>query len=364
MNTIQNTIYQALLDKFITGSLQKGDMLPGERLLAEMYHTNTMNAKNAVNALARRNLVKRIRHAGTFVQNLPPEELLTELKNVSGKLSILLCSTNTTGIHWDESTVENFIFCLKKKKYHVIRLPIPGEKTALYDLLLSCASLSPENITILDDNFDHHHLFSLREVFRKFSCPVVRLNRNGAGVPVNTPNTISLDIDHYRNGFLAAQEVLKKNCAVKIVFGTAEPTRNKDSIHALDKEDGLRTAFSENGYRDVLYLPCEENSCIEIAGKIRENRKNTAVIALNSQFAAYLYDSLSRHCLKCPDDYLLLTIEEARQYEKYHFSGIIMPREKTGGYLADIACDKTLSARVDMNIAFRMAGHFVSGRTF
>ena len=113
-------------------------------------------------------------------------------------------------------TISEYRAIVKKNKYHVILLPLPGEKAALYDLLLSCASLSPENITILDDNFDHHHLFSLREVFRNFSCPAVRLNRNGAGVPLNTPNTISLDIDHYRNGFLAAQEVLKKNCAVKI----------------------------------------------------------------------------------------------------------------------------------------------------
>ena len=27
MNTIQNTIYQALLDKFITGKLKKGDVV-------------------------------------------------------------------------------------------------------------------------------------------------------------------------------------------------------------------------------------------------------------------------------------------------------------------------------------------------
>ena len=365
MNTVQNTIYQAILDEFITGKLKKGDMLPGERLLAEMYQTNTMNAKYAVNCLARRNLVKRVRHAGTFVQTLPAENILSELKNVSGKLSLLLYSANTTGIHWDESTVEKFIFCMKKNKYHVILLPLPGEKAALHDLLLSCASLSPENITILDDNFDHPHLFSLREVFRNFSCPAVRLNRNGAGVPLNTPNTISLDIDHYRNGFLAAQEVLKKNCAVKIVFGiTAEPTRNRDSFHALDKEEGLRTAFSEKGCRDVLYYPCEENSCNEIARKIRENRKNVAVITLNSQRAAYLYDFLSLHSLKCPDDYFLLTIEGARQYERYLFSGIIMSREKTGEYLADIACDKALHARADMDIALRMAGHFVKGRTF
>ena len=90
MNTVQNTIYQAILDEFITGKLKKGDMLPGERLLAEMYQTNTMNAKYAVNCLARRNLVKRVRHAGTFVQTLPAENILSELKNVSGKLSLLL----------------------------------------------------------------------------------------------------------------------------------------------------------------------------------------------------------------------------------------------------------------------------------
>ena len=57
-------------------------------------------------------------------------------------------------------------------------------------------------------------------------------------------------------------------------------------------------------------------------------------------------------------------MEGARQYERYHFSGIIMSGEKNGEYLADIACDKNLASRAGMNIALRIKGHFVSGRTF
>ncbi|MBP5183118.1 MAG: GntR family transcriptional regulator [Lentisphaeria bacterium] len=365
MNPTQCAIYENLLESFLDGTFREGDLLPGERLLAKQYGTTVMNAKGALSLLARRNLVKRIRHAGTFVRHLPGKEILRPLKSVHEKLSLLLCSANPTNIHWDKSTVEKFSLYMEEKKFRVLPLQMPVELESLREFLLSCASLSPENVTVLDDNFDHRSLYALRELFRSFPCPVVRLNRNGASCPLNTPNTVSLDLDHFRNGFLAAQEALKKSCSVRIVYGVAaELARDRESFHAYEKEDGLRAAFLERNVLDVMYFPPGGKSLAEIEEQVRENPGNTLVIALNSQFAALLYDHLAARSLFPPKDYLLLSIEIARQYEKYRFGGIVMPREKTGELLAKIACGKNLRSLADMRASFRMEGFFVPGKTF
>ena len=365
MNHAQCAIYENLLESFLNGTFREGDLLPGERLLAKQYGTTVMNAKGAVSLLARRNLVKRVRHAGTFVKHLPGKEILAPLKNVHEKLSLLLHSANPTNIHWDESTMEKFTLCMEEKLYRVLPLQMPSELEVLREFLHTCISLSPENVTILDDNFDHLSLYALRGLFQDFPCPVVRLNRSGASCPMNTPNTVSLDLDHFRNGFLAAQEALKKPCSVRIVYGVAEHlTRNRASFHAYEKEDGLRAAFLEGGALDVLYLPASGNTLAEIEEKVRENPGDTVIIAVNSQFAALLHDFLAARSLFPPKDYLLLSIEIARQYEKYRFGGIVMPREKTGGLLAKIACGKNLRSLAEMRVSFRMEGSFVPGKTF
>lgn len=364
MNKNAFAIYEVLLDKLIRNEFKEGDLLPGERELGKLFETTTMNGKKAVALLAARGVVKRVRHAGSFVEKFPFPHLLPALKNVQEKLSLLLLSRNTTGIHWDHETVEKFTSCMEEAGYKVIPIVFPAEIKRLQELLMFLPRLSPENVTILDDNFDHQFLFEFRELFEAFPCPIIRLNRFGATAPLNTPNTVSLNVDHYKNGYLAAKKALERPEKKIIVFGISkEKTLRKDSVHVYEKEEGLRRAFRERKMEDVLYLPDDPSSLRLLTERVKGEKNKVLIICLNNEFAAKVMDHLSTHFCRCPADYLLLSIESSHQYAKYDLSSIAMPKGELGIYLARIGSCKEISL-AGLLPSFPVSGRFFKGKTF
>lgn len=365
MNKNAFAIYRYLMERLIRNEYRAGDLLPGERELGKLFHTTTMNGKAAVALLAGRGLVKRVRHAGTFAERFPYPHLLKELKDVQEKLALLLCSRNPTYIHWDQETVERFISAMEKRGYKVITLLLPAEKSAFRELLQFLPRLSPRNVTILDDNFDHRLLFEFRELFTFLPCPAVCLNRLGSMAPLNIPRTVSLNVDHFRNGYLAALAAMEKPRKSKIVLGCIKDIpRDKDSLHVYEKVEGLRTAFRERGEgEEVLYLPVEEASFRQTAEMVSSHRNRYLIIALNSEIAAGILDCLSGCSLRCPEDYLLLSIEKGNQYARYDFSAIAMPKGELGEYLACISSCKDLTPFPDVFPSYSMAGRLLKGRT-
>lgn len=61
--------------KILSGSWEDGEILPGERKLAELYEVSYMTMRQAVNRLVQRKLLRRIHGSGTFVQKPPTYQL-------------------------------------------------------------------------------------------------------------------------------------------------------------------------------------------------------------------------------------------------------------------------------------------------
>ena len=367
VNQIQKKIFTELSVKIFSGIYPSGSQIPGERELAHAYHTNIMNAKTAVNLLCRRGLVIRKRHKGTTVTAHTPEEL-TFIKTTLAaydKLLILLCSRNGTNIHWDEKSVEAFCETAEKFRYHVKVLFLPERKHSLETLLQFLVAIHPEGIAILDDNFDHRLLYELRHQFALFTCPVVRHTRFGPSVPLNLPNTRSADIDHFRNGLLAGQLALEKEKMIYVTVNSDVPAQgDEDSLHCLNKFAGIHTAFRNAGLPLPQNYTWQESSLSCLADSIRKKNSGYVLIAINQEIAARVCDYLALQNLTAPGNYRILTIEDQKQYEKYSFSCVAVPKRKTGELMAFLACKKFLPVRLGDTCSFRLTGEIIRRKTF
>ncbi len=66
------TIAELIERKILAGTWEDGDILPGERKLAELYGVSYMTMRQVVNSLVQKKLLKRMHGSGTFVQKPPP----------------------------------------------------------------------------------------------------------------------------------------------------------------------------------------------------------------------------------------------------------------------------------------------------
>ena len=363
MNRIQRKIYQDLIGQILSGRLTPGSLLPGERELAVDYGTNTMNAKAAVNLLAHRGLAERKRHAGTRINPAAFPSLLNCLETAGDKLVILLTSRNPTGIHWDESTCRAFGTRAAKLGFSVIRLEMPVGNDNLKAFLTALARLQPEGMAVMDDNFDHETLFHLRDCFNLFPCPVARLNRLGASVPLNTPNTISADIDHYENGRLAGSAALSAGLPAAVLNSEIESKPINPNHHFFDKLDGIHDVFRAAGKPLPRQLDWSDESLRKLAGLIQCGQIRI-ILALNLEIAARGYDFLRRKNLKCPQDYRILGIDDLHQYRQYQFSTIAVSKSVVGTLLADLACRRLPPWLRNAGLSIRCSGRLLRRKTF
>ena len=364
MNRIQLKIYHDQIGKILSGTLKTGDLVPGERELAAVYGTNVMNAKAAVNLLARRGLVRRKRHAGTRIGPAVDPELLNLLQGSGDKLAVLLTSPNPTGIHWDGETCISFRKHAAELGFSVIQLEFPVEREELKSYLSALAGLQPEAVAVLDDNFDHETLFQFRECFTRFPVPVARLNRLGASVPFNTPNTVSLDIDHYENGRRAGIAALSADLPTVILTLSSQIKQIKPNAHFFDKLEGIRDVFREAGQQSPRLMVLSEESLQELGDLIR-NGKCRLVLALNLEIAVHGYDFLHRQNLKCPANYRILGIDDLAQYRSYQFSTVVIPKSVIGSVMADLACRRMPRLpHLHANLSVRIAGDLLRRKTF
>ena len=208
----------------------------------------------------------------------------------------------------------------------------------------------------------HETLFQVREYFSRFPVPVARLNRLGASVPLNTPNTVSLDIDHYENGRRAGIAALSADLPTVILTLSSQIKQIKPNAHFFDKLEGIRDVFMEAGQQSPRLMVLSEESLQELGDLIR-NGKCRLVLALNLEIAAHGYDFLRRQNLKCPANYRILGIDDLAQYRSYQFSTVVIPKSVIGSVMADLAC-RRMPRPLHTNLSIRMAGDLLRRKTF
>ena len=366
MNGVQKKIFTELSEKILSGSCLPGNLIPGERELARSYKCTVMNAKAAVNLLCKRGLVTRKRHKGTLVCPVENSSFLRQILSAEDKLIFLLYSDNATKIHWDETSIRSFCETAKKYKYHTILQKIPEGRKSLETLLHILASFHPEGLAVFDDNFDHRLLYEVRHFFTHFSCPVIRLNRFGPSVPLlHFAGTNSADIDHFRNGYLAGTIALSAESGLYATVSTDITTfTDDDSIHSNNKIDGIHTAFRDAEHDIPLNYTWQDSALKILADLIQENNGEVVLIAINQEIAAKVYDFLVLKNLKAPENFRIITIEDQKQYEKYSFSTIAVPKQKTGELMAFLACKKLFPANLNTTFSIRLTGEFIRRKTF
>ena len=366
MNGVQKKIFTELSEKIFSGSYLPGNLIPGERELARSYKCTVMNAKAAVNLLCKRGLVTRKRHKGTLVCPVENSSFLRQILSAEDKLIFLLYSDNATKIHWDETSIRSFCETAKKYKYHTILQKIPEGRKSLETLLHILASVHPEGLAVFDDNFDHRLLYELRHLFTLFSCPAVRLNRFGPAVPLNLPGTRSADIDHFRNGYLAGQLAVRERDKICVTVNNTAISSygDEDSLHCSNKFEGIHTAFRNAGSPIPEAFNWQEQSLKPLSDEIRKKNGKYILIAINQEIAARVCDFLLRKGLKAPANFRILTIEDQKQYEKYSFSCVAVPKRKTGELMAFLTCKNFFPQRLCDSFSVRLSGEFIRRKTF
>jgi DNA-binding GntR family transcriptional regulator len=69
------TIAGLIEQEILAGTWEDGDILPGERKLAELYGVSYVTMRQVVNRLVQKKLLKRMHGSGTFVQKPLPYQL-------------------------------------------------------------------------------------------------------------------------------------------------------------------------------------------------------------------------------------------------------------------------------------------------
>lgn len=64
-------IQQDLFNMIASGQLREGDRIPSESELVEQYYVSAITAKNALNSLADRGLITRVRGERIFCKQKP-----------------------------------------------------------------------------------------------------------------------------------------------------------------------------------------------------------------------------------------------------------------------------------------------------
>ncbi|SMQ84642.1 DNA-binding transcriptional regulator, LacI/PurR family [Bacillus sp. OV166] len=239
-------IYTYILEKIQDGDLNKGNRVPSEKELAEKFNVSRITSKKALDILAEKKVIERIRGKGSFVTTVPPvpDELNHNLKDVFIPTSeedemrlvglVLPDFSEYFGLNFVK-TVEKVcsklnIHLLIKRTYGLIE---EEEKT-----ITSMLQLGVDGLIMIPVNGEHYNNALLKIVLNDF--PFVLADRFLKGIPASSVST---------DNTLASQQLTDYLISLgheKIAIISPPP----EGISAIEERiNGFHIAFSRQGLK-------------------------------------------------------------------------------------------------------------------
>ncbi|MFQ7236313.1 MAG: GntR family transcriptional regulator, partial [Enterococcus hulanensis] len=253
------------------GQLKKGDRIPSETEIVSQFHVSQITAKNALNNLAEKGYVKRIRGKGTFV----------DFENVEKKERVigLIFTTMKTSIDRKLlSYLEAFARKEKLRFFFGLSRESMEEEINLIHYFIECGV---EGLVIFPTESENYNEDILRLHLEKFPLVLVDRYFNKLGIT-------SVTSDNFSAGFKLADMVIQKQFKKFAFITTVE-----ENSATIDRTKGIEYAYVKNQIpidKNLwLFVPSTIESNESLIAFLEENQPDV-VITVNAHLSKLIHD--------------------------------------------------------------------------
>jgi len=268
-------LYKQIEESFIQqiehGQLKKGDRIPSETEIVSQFHVSQITAKNALNNLAEKGYVKRIRGKGTFV----------DFENVEKKERVigLIFTTMKTSIDRKLlSYLEAFARKEKLRFFFGLSRESMEEEINLIHYFIECGV---EGLVIFPTESENYNEDILRLHLEKFPLVLVDRYFNKLGIT-------SVTSDNFSAGFKLADMVIQKQFKKFVFITTVE-----ENSATIDRTKGIEYAYVKNQMpidKNLwLFVPSTIESNESLIAFLEENQPDV-VITVNAHLSKLIHD--------------------------------------------------------------------------
>ena len=303
-NALYMQIYNDLLEEIKSSKYAKNERLPTELELSKKYYVSRITSKKALNMLAEKNYIIRIKGKGSFVS---PHVLQSTGKIVGKTVGVIMPNffdAYGKGILYaiEEKCRKNNMFCMLRLTWD----DQAYESKSIEDMI-------EYGVSGLIINPVHGHYYNkivLKQILDGF--PVVVIDRKLRGIPSSFVGT---------NNVLAgekAMDYLISKGHKKIAIFSSKPKRTssledrlKGALRRAENEDCLDVQVKANLWQThKSHTPDSfEKSNAIIAEHLTNYPETTAIIAANYQIAAVVKHAVTSFGLKVPDDISIICFD-------------------------------------------------------
>lgn len=323
MNNIRKKIYQHILDKILDGNLQLGEKIPTELELSTTFKTNRMNAHLAIKELENEGIIKRNKRQGSIVTRKPTSTEALSRKSVNSDIIHILASPDKSfNIHWDEHTLAEFERLLSENGCKTIHKEFPETREELEQLIDDIVFLGSKALVI----FIHSGLDIIlknMDVMSRYKGEIFFLNRGN--YPVDELPYHVLTLNPFNEGEIAAKYLFEQGFE-KIFF-----LNRKKAIPPYWSEmrkKGLQFGL-DVASKNKIIATILEGTPDDIGEKavaiIKKSKEKIAFAVRNDADSAIFIEYAAKHGLKAPDDFALISFDNAPAYRKYNLTTVAPP---------------------------------------
>lgn len=318
---IADHIEQKILDHTYLPNQQ----LPSEKELMEMFHVSRQTIRNALDYLARKNLIYSVQGRGTFVADNLRISASPSNKNVAlilGKLDSYIFPYKSVGINavLSRNGYTSSVFSSN--------IRIDRQEQLIADVLKgSYAGVIMEVAKAALPRIHPELLQQLRE-----RMPVVLID--GYYREIDIPY---VSLDDYKGGYMAAEHLLQKGHRNIFHIGMC------DAIQGMLRYKGYARALSDHGISpddDHVYWCVEEDQNFMSESRLQDICKRilscSAVFFYNDLLATIILPELLRMGVRIPEDLAVIGYDDSNQLiHGVPISSICYPKEHLGEKAAE-----------------------------
>lgn len=264
-------IEEAFINQIEVGKLKEGDRIPSEIEITKLFHVSQITAKNALNNLAEKGYVERVRGKGTFVK-------FEDAKKKEHVIGIIFTTMQT---YIDKELLNELEHCARKEGlrffFGLSRESI-HEEVRLIDYFVECGV---EGLVIFPAESENFNDDILKLHVEKF--PLVLIDRyfNKLGIS-------SVSSDNFSGGYQLTDLAIKSGFSKLSLITTIE-----ENSATIDRIKGIEQAFVANN------IPINKNLWLSVPSTITDNQeiigflsiqRPNSVIAVNAHLSQLISD--------------------------------------------------------------------------
>lgn len=363
MNSIVRKIYRDILKRIAAEEIKGGEKLPPEIMLAKMFHTNRMNAREAVKELESNGLVVRKKRIGTSLRESIDLNAVSGLIKEVNRIVYVLYSATPHWIHWNNSSFQALENEVAAAGYSVIYEHIPTVSTREnhIQLLNKITEIGASALVIFPDMEDWEFLKDNGDLLLDFQMPVYMLNRSGEPMALDMVSFISMD--PFGDGIIMGTLLRRSQCRNIVMINDATGQcfwghkRYEGLLVGLSRGNGVVVSPPEN-------ILSDSEGFTKVRDQIIQCKGDMVVVGANNHFAAQFIDYAKKQGLSTPADYQMIAFDDNPLFRSYNLTSLAVPMESVGRLFGKLICDRSWLEDYRGKVSIRVNSELVVRETF